>query len=58
MLLEKERRRGEREEERREKERGTIGGILEGSEEECKRGYYEVYLRIIKYILRSEKLSR
>lgn len=32
MLLEKERRRGEREEERREKERGTIGGILEESE--------------------------
>lgn len=31
MLLEKERRRGEREGERREKERGTIGGILEGS---------------------------
>ena len=32
MLLEKERRRGEREEKRREKERGIIGGILEGSE--------------------------
>lgn len=58
MLLEKERRRGEREGERREKERGTIGGILEGGEKECKRGYYEVYLRIIKYILRFEKLSR
>jgi hypothetical protein len=32
MLLEKERRRGEREGERREKERGIIGGILEGGE--------------------------
>ena len=32
MLLEKERRRGEREEEWREEERGTIGGILEGGE--------------------------
>ena len=32
MLLEKEKRRGEREGDRREKERGTIGGILEGDE--------------------------
>jgi hypothetical protein len=32
MLLEKERRRREREGERREKKRGTIGGILEGGE--------------------------
>ena len=55
-------RKGEKKErkegERREKERGTIGGILEGGEQECKRGYYEVYLNIFKYILRSEKLSK
>ena len=57
MSLER-REEGEKERKRGGRKKGDYRGILEGGEQKGKRGYYEVYLNIFKYILRSEKLSR